>query len=221
VRQRRNRRFTLIELLVVIAIIAILAGMLMPALSSSRMQAAKISCASNLHQLSLLINGYTQSNNGRLPSFGYSYEWAASDSYGYGWPYRVALSESPKNPDGVKKLFKCPKEPSRLFSYSMNVRQICLMGRDNWSCWYDTELSKSAMPTGKVILLEESGESQFVISGGATDCDQDNYSYTTFGLNPKRHQVTNLLFIDGHADGAPIFDSTKMTYFTTEMSDWK
>ncbi len=78
---RRSRAFTLIELLVVIAIIAILMGILMPALKRAREQARMVGCAANLRQWGITFNTIAADNNGQFVS--------SATGPGYYWPWKL------------------------------------------------------------------------------------------------------------------------------------
>jgi prepilin-type processing-associated H-X9-DG protein/prepilin-type N-terminal cleavage/methylation domain-containing protein len=110
-----KRAFTIIELLVVIAIISILAGMLLPALGSARVEARSAMCISNLKNIGVAFAMYTNANNGLYPSVrwktGVGTRWITAIA-----PYLGGGVEDPTNESSpatgnqiVNNVLRCPE----------------------------------------------------------------------------------------------------------------
>lgn len=121
-----NRGFTLIELLVVIAIIAILAAMLLPALSKAKLKAMGANCVSNQKQLGMAWQMYADENQGRIVGFDPSVA-VSSGLAPWRWdpaPKTPSIPPNTSNIDKQKIKLQAGYQQGGLYQYAPNVNVV-------------------------------------------------------------------------------------------------
>lgn len=194
-------RFTLIELLVVIAIIAVLAGMLLPALSKVKDTSYAIKCASNFGQAGKVILLYMEDYNGHMPvatNATFNYTNGCMKDY---WPKRSTVGNIEQfgalyNAEGTSynSLFACPahKLPVAAGTY------FWTMALNNWFGSYYI----ATAPTPANFMSHKFKYPSRLMYMGDGKSWTFNYdkplTHASYAIQFRHNKAANFLFVDGH-----------------------